>query len=210
MPTHSTLGFTPRSTGQVMRDKILMQPGRLYTNHPNGDPMQQSNTAPSTYHAITLEPLVAQILKTVRPALILDPTALKTHFTEAGIRTIIAWAQDKISSFDPQVTTVTIAGQGLVIQDTAVRFGRQSLSVTQSILGLLHATRSQDQCIMTNGLTFAIQSCSGIFLLHLMLSATIGSGSKEQDGLYVRLVSLDGFSNQAPMTRGPSPQNVNW
>ena len=204
------LGSTRRSTGQVAMDVILMQPGRIYIDHPNGEPMQQSNTVSSTYHTITIEPFVAQILRTVLPALILDLIALKIRFTKAEARKMTAWAQDKISSFDSKLTTINIAGQALVIQDTAARFGRRSLSGALSFLGLPHATRSQDQCIMTSGLSFAIQSCSDKFLLHLMPSATFGLGSGEQGGLYVLLAFFDGFSNQIEMTRGHRPPNVNW
>ncbi|KAM0798836.1 hypothetical protein BDR22DRAFT_857964 [Usnea florida] len=160
MPPRSALGSTPRSTVQVARDVILMQPGRVYIDHPNGGPMQLSNTAPSTCHTITLEPLVAQILRTVLPALGLDLTALQIRFTEAEPRKMIAWAHDKMSSSDSKFSTTTIAGQALVIQHTAARFGRRSLSVALSVHGLPHATRSRDQCTMTNGLSFAIQSCS--------------------------------------------------
>ena len=187
-----------------------MQSGRVYIDHLNSESMQQSNTVPSTYDTITLEPSVAQILRTVLPALVLDPTALNIRFTNAEARKMIAWAQDKISSFDSKFTTITIAGQALVIQDIAARFDTRSLSVAPSVLGLPHATRSQDQCITTNGLSFAIQSCSDKFLLHLISSATFGSGSREQDGLYVLLASFDGFSNQVQMTRGLRPQNANW
>ena len=210
MPTRSALGSTPRSTGQVARDVILMQPGRVYMDHPDGDPAQQSNTVPSSYRTNTIEPLVAQIIRTLLPTLVPDPTALKTRFTKADTRKMIAWALDKIYSFDSQVTTVTIAGQALAIQDEAVRFGRQSLSVALSILRLPHATRSRDQRIMTNGLSFAFQTGSDKFILHLMLSATFRSGSREQDGYYRLLASFDGFSNQAQRTRSPSPQNANW
>ena len=210
MPPRSALGSTPGSTGQVARDVILMQPGRLYIDHPNGEPTQQSNYAPSTCHTSTLEPSVAQKLRTMLPALVLDPTALQIRFTEAEARKTLAWAQDKMSPSDSKFSTTTIAGQALVIQHTAARFGRRSLSVTLSVLGLPHATRSRDQCTMTNGLSFAIQSCSDKFLLHLMPSATFGSGSRERDKLYVLLLSFDGFSNPAQMIRGPSPQNANW
>lgn len=209
MPPRSALGPTPRSTGQVARDVMLMQPGRVYIDHPNGEPVQQSDTVPSTYHTSTLEPLVAQILRTMLPALILDLIALNIRFTKAEARKMITWAQDKISSFDSNLTTITIAGQALVIQDIAARFGRRSIAVALSVLGLLHAMRSQDQCIMTNELSSPIRS-SDKFLLHLMLSAIFGSGSREQDWLYVLLASFDGFSNQAQMTRGLSPQSASW
>ena len=212
IPPRSALGSTPRSTGHVARDVILLQPGRVYIGHLNGEPMQQSNTVPSTYHtitSITLKPLVAQILRTVLPVLVLDPTALKNRFTKAEARKMIACAEDKISAFDSKFTTNTIADQALVLQDMAVKFGRQSF-VALSILRIPNATRSQDQRIVTNELSFALQTCPDKFFLHLMLSAKFGSGFREQDGLYVLLPSFDGFSNQAQMTRSLRPQNANW